>query len=141
MATRYVGALAANGGTEMRPALTRVLQGPVSETHLRQIVFITDGSVGNEAELVTLIERELGAARLFTVGIGSAPNGWFMRKAAEAGRGTSTTVSALHEVEERMERLVRKLEQPHQVGDGDAAAAHARRSVGRRSGSRQELTN
>lgn len=111
-ATRYVAALAANGGTEMRPALEHVLRAPITETHLRQIVFITDGSVGNETELIRLIDAGLGDARLFTVGIGSAPNGWFMRKAAEAGRGSYTYVSALHEVEEKMRGLVRKLERP-----------------------------
>ena len=112
----YVEQLAANGGTEMRPALQRALRASNLKTHLRQIIFITDGSVGNEAELYTLIERELQDARLFTVGIGSAPNGWFMRKAAEAGRGTHVTISALHEVNEKMGRLFRKLESP-QVTD------------------------
>lgn len=112
----YVRRLVANGGTEMRPALEQVLQVAGSESHLRQIVFITDGSVGNERELVELIETNLGSARLFTVGIGSAPNGLFMRKAAEAGRGSFTFVSALHEVEERMQRLVRKLERPQVTG-------------------------
>jgi Ca-activated chloride channel family protein len=68
--------------------------------------------------LFQLIDAELGAARLFTVGIGSAPNGWFMSKAAEAGRGTYTFISALHEVNEKMARLFRKLEQP-QVTDVD----------------------
>ena len=112
----YVRRLTANGGTEMRPALEKVLQVAGSETHLRQIVFVTDGSVGNELELVGLIEAQLGSARLFTVGIGSAPNGLFMRKAAEAGRGSFTFISALHEVEERMQRLVRKLERPQVTG-------------------------
>ncbi len=112
----YVRRLVANGGTEMRPALQKVLQSAGSETHLRQIVFITDGSVGNEVELVELIEAQLGPARLFTVGIGSAPNGLFMRKAAEAGRGRFTFISALHEVEERMQRLVRMLERPQVTG-------------------------
>jgi Ca-activated chloride channel homolog len=115
-AREYVRRLVANGGTEMRPALKQVLRVAGSETHLRQIVFITDGSVGNEVELVELIEAQLGSARLFTVGIGSAPNGLFMRKAAEAGRGSFTFISALHEVEERMQRLVRKLEQPQVTG-------------------------
>jgi Ca-activated chloride channel family protein len=112
IARRYVAGLEANGGTEMRPALQQALSTPVSESHLRQIIFITDGSVGNEDELFTLIEGQLGSARLFTVGIGSAPNSLFMRKAAEAGRGTFTIISALHEVNEKMGRLFRKLEQP-----------------------------
>jgi Ca-activated chloride channel family protein len=116
VAKRYVAGLGANGGTEMRPALQKALSTPVSESHLRQIIFITDGSVGNEDALFTLIESQLGRARLFTVGIGSAPNSLFMRKAAEAGRGTFTFISALHEVNEKMGRLFRKLEHP-QVTD------------------------
>lgn len=112
IAKRYVAGLEANGGTEMRPALRQALSAPIAESHLRQVIFITDGSVGNEDELFALIEKELGGARLFTVGIGSAPNSLFMRKAAEAGRGTFTFISALHEVGEKMGRLFRKLEQP-----------------------------
>ena len=112
IAKRYVAGLKANGGTEMRPAISQALVHPPSESHLRQVIFITDGSVGNEQELFSLIEQKLGRTRLFTVGIGSAPNSWFMRKAAEAGHGTFTLTSALHEVKEKMGRLFRKLEQP-----------------------------
>jgi Ca-activated chloride channel family protein len=108
----FVRGLQANGGTHMRPALEFALNSTVSETHLRQIVFMTDGSVGNEEELYSLIERQLGSARLFTVGIGSAPNSWFMRKSAELGRGTFVIISALHEVREKMDRLFEKLEYP-----------------------------
>jgi Ca-activated chloride channel family protein len=112
IAKRYVAGLKANGGTEMRSAISLALNYPRSESHLRQVIFITDGSVGNERELFGLIERDLGDTRLFTVGIGSAPNSWFMRKAAEVGRGTFTLISALHEVNEKMGRLFGKLEQP-----------------------------
>jgi Ca-activated chloride channel family protein len=115
-ARRYVSGLTANGGTEMRPALSKALLTAADDAYLRQVIFITDGSVGDEDELYRLIENRLGSTRLFTVGIGSAPNSWFMRKAAEAGRGTFTTIGALHEVNEKMERLFRKLEQP-QVTD------------------------
>ena len=115
-ASQFVQKLQANGGTEMRPALSLALNSAPSEGHLRQIVFITDGSVGYEDELFSMIEGRLGAARLFTVGIGSAPNSWFMRKAAEAGRGSYTFISALHEVREKMDGLFRKLEHP-QVTD------------------------
>jgi Ca-activated chloride channel family protein len=116
LARRYVNGLAANGGTEMYPAIELALRGAVSESHLRQVVFITDGSVGNEEMLYRLIDERLGRSRLFTVGIGSAPNSWFMRKAAEAGRGTFTMIGALHEVNEKMGRLFRKIEQPQVTG-------------------------
>jgi len=116
LAKRYVAGLSAEGGTEMWPAISQALAFPAAETHLRQVIFITDGSVGNEQELFGLIENRLGRTRFFTVGIGSAPNSWFMRKAAEAGHGSFTTISALHEVNEKMGRLFRKIERP-QVTD------------------------
>ncbi len=117
-ALHFVQQLQANGGTEMQPALSLALDSLPAQGYLRQIVFITDGSVGYEDELFSMIEDRLGAARLFTVGIGSAPNSWFMRKAAEAGRGSYTYISALHEVQQKMDGLFKKLEQP-QVTDID----------------------
>ena len=119
-ALNFVQGLQADGGTEMRPALKLALNSPEHETHLRQVVFITDGSVGYEDEMFSMIEQQLGRARLFTVGIGSAPNSLFMRKAAEAGRGSFTFISAQHEVSEKMDALFRKLESP-QVTDIEAA--------------------
>ncbi len=115
-ALEFVRRLDANGGTEMRPALAAALDTPPSETHLRQLVFITDGSVGYEDEMFSMIEGRLGDARLFTVGIGSAPNSWFMRKAAEAGRGSFVFIGALNEVREKMGRLFAKLEHPQLTG-------------------------
>jgi Ca-activated chloride channel family protein len=104
--------LEATGGTEMAPALERALRGQAPEGFLRQVVFITDGSVGNEVELFEQIQRDLRGTRLFTVGIGSAPNSFFMRKAAEAGRGSYTYIGDLREVQGEMQTLFTKLENP-----------------------------
>jgi Ca-activated chloride channel family protein len=109
-ATRFVGRLAANGGTEMMSAIRAALGQPRTEGYLRQIVFITDGSVGNEAALFETINDGLGEARFFTVGIGAAPNSHFMRKAAQFGRGAYLHVGRLDEVEPRMQGLFDKLE-------------------------------
>jgi Ca-activated chloride channel family protein len=54
----------------------------------------------------------LGRARLFTVGIGSAPNGLFMRKAAQFGRGSFTYIADVAEVEEKISTLFNKLASP-----------------------------
>jgi Ca-activated chloride channel family protein len=109
----YTRGLHADGGTEMRPALELALAAPApSEAVLRQIVFITDGAVGNEAELLALIHDRLGERRLFTVGIGSAPNGYFMTEAAHFGRGTFTFIGASDEVATKMADLLSKIEQP-----------------------------
>ncbi len=79
---------------------------------LRQVIFMTDGSVGSEDELFTIIRNKLGDSRLFTVGIGSAPNSFFMTKAAEFGHGTFTYIGKIEEVGEKMEALFQKLENP-----------------------------
>jgi Ca-activated chloride channel family protein len=76
------------------------------------VVFLTDGAVGNEDELFRLIRERLDDRRLFTVGIGSAPNSHFMTKAARFGRGTFTYIGDAREVQERMTALFRKLESP-----------------------------
>ncbi len=111
-ARRYVDRLKATGGTEMVPAMQAALESPEKEGFLRQVIFMTDGSVGNEDQLFKLIQRKLGRSRLFTVGIGSAPNGHFMTKAAQLGRGSFTYIGDVGEVGEKMAELFGKLEHP-----------------------------
>ena len=111
-ARRFVDRLKATGGTEMAPALRAALEPDTKEGYLRQVVFMTDGSVGNEDELFRLIQEKLGRSRLFTVGIGSAPNSHFMSKAAELGRGSFTYIGDVAEVGEKMGALFAKLEHP-----------------------------
>lgn len=111
-ALNYVRNLQASGGTEISSALTAGFSGAVYPGYLRQVMFITDGSVGNETALFEQIQQELGDSRLFTIGIGSAPNSYFMRKAAEFGRGSFTYISDLAEVEIKLERLFDKLRAP-----------------------------
>jgi Ca-activated chloride channel family protein len=111
-ANRWIQSLYAAGGTEIGAALEAALASDADAARVRQIVFITDGSVGNEAQIFARLPALLGNNRLFTVGIGSAPNTWFMRKAAELGRGTYTYIARQDEVGSRMLALFGKLERP-----------------------------
>lgn len=111
-AQAFVSRLNATGGTEMYAPLDAVLSESAPEGFLKQVIFITDGSVGNESALFQLIENKLASARLFMVGIGSAPNSYFMRKSAQFGRGTFTHVGDLNEVADKMSELFRQLQAP-----------------------------
>ena len=111
-AVDYVKNLHAEGGTEMMPALTLALGQSTTTGKVRQVIFVTDGSVGNEMALLDYIKRHLKRSRLFTVGIGSAPNGYFMRKAAEYGQGSFTYIGKISEVKAKMGELFAKLENP-----------------------------
>ena len=114
-ARSWVESLQARGGTEMAPALKEALSQQLDQQVgelVRQVVFITDGSVGNERALFEIIRQRLGETRLFTVGIGSAPNSFFMTKAAQYGRGSFVQIGDLAEVQSKMGALFEKLESP-----------------------------
>jgi Ca-activated chloride channel homolog len=113
-ATAFVQGLFANGGTEMIAPLKEALidDTPSDSSRLRQIVFITDGAIGNEQEMFNILSTKRGRSRVFMVGIGSAPNSFLMTRAAELGRGTFTFIGDGQQVKDRMDELFNKIGQP-----------------------------
>ena len=112
-ARQFVDNLVADGGTEMKPALLAALRHPASSVeHLKQVVFITDGAVGNESELSRVVHQFLGEARLFSVAIGSAPNQYLFRQLSKLGKGTAVTIQDSTEVQEKMQSLFDKISAP-----------------------------
>jgi len=109
-ALAFVDGLVADGGTEIGQAIAVALAQPATAGYLRQAIFMTDGAVGAETSVFDEIKRNLRDTRLFTIGIGSAPNSYFMRKAAQFGRGTYTHIGDTASVNEKMTALFAKLE-------------------------------
>lgn len=109
-ALRFVERLTADGGTEIDGAIRAALAQPASPSHVRQVVFLTDGAVASETQAFKTIEGRLGDARLFTIGIGAAPNSHFMRKAAQFGRGAYTHIGDAADVAPVLDALFAKLE-------------------------------
>jgi Ca-activated chloride channel family protein len=111
-AHEFVAGLRANGGTEMLPALESAMAMPASEAHLRNIVLLTDGCLGNEEQVFASVKRNLGAGRLHVVAIGSAPNHFLAAKLAQYGRGTMTHITDASEVGSQMEALLGRIDRP-----------------------------
>lgn len=117
-AKQYVDNLRADGGTEMLGALQAALFQEDSiateqgAKQIGQIVFITDGAIDNENQLFQLIHENVEDNRFFTVGIGSAPNSYFMTRAAEAGRGSYTYIGKSSEVQAKMVGMFSKISKP-----------------------------
>jgi Ca-activated chloride channel family protein len=113
-AKSFVSGLQARGGTEMVPAMKAALadERGADSNMLRQVVFLTDGEIGNEQQLFDTITAMRGRSRVFMVGIGSAPNSYLMTRAAELGRGSFTHIGSVEQVEERKRGLFEKLESP-----------------------------
>lgn len=108
----YINRLRADGGTEMFTAIDTALYIQQPQHLLRQVIFLTDGAVSNEAQLFELISKKLDGSRLYTVGIGSAPNTFFMKKAALFGRGTFTYIADIKQAKDKMETLFESISSP-----------------------------
>jgi Ca-activated chloride channel family protein len=112
---RFAGGLQAAGGTEMLPALQAALKDAAASggaQALRQIVFLTDGEVSNEQEMMAALGQDGGRSHIFFVGIGSAPNDYLMSRMATIGRGTYTHVGTPGEVAAKMMPLLDILGHP-----------------------------
>ena len=122
LARSFVDRVEANGGTEllsaMRMSLDMATLSAAREdgARLHQVVFLTDGAIGNEDQIFDAIAQRIGETRLFTVGIGSAPNSHFMRRASRLGRGTFTHIGDPSQVAGRTAELFTKLERPVLTG-------------------------
>jgi len=112
MAINYINALTAGGGTEAKPALKFAMDIPYDDNKIKMILFITDGSVGNSEELIQLTKKNLKNSRLFTIGIGSAPNSYLLEKISREGRGTFTYISNVSQISSKVEKLLKKVEAP-----------------------------
>src|SRR5262249_23743280 len=67
-ARRFVEGLHANGGTEMVPAMKAALADRRGDANtVRQVVFLTDGEIGNEQQLFDTITALHGRSRIFMV--------------------------------------------------------------------------
>lgn len=95
-AVEFVDAMRATGSTEMVPAIRRALAGPGTGDRLPIVVLLTDGYIGNEADVLRAIAEDLGDARVYAVGVGSSVNRFLLERAAEIGRGR-TVVATLSE--------------------------------------------
>jgi Ca-activated chloride channel family protein len=113
-AIRFIGRLDEGGGTEPLGAINFALNSRTTDStnRLRQIIFITDGQVTNEDEILRSVRRHINQDRLFTIGIGSAPNSFLMTQLADYGKGAFTYIGSISEVEQKMKELFVKLTSP-----------------------------
>jgi Ca-activated chloride channel family protein len=109
----FTNGLTAQGGTEMVPALQAALVDSTPDDHrLRQVVFLTDGAISNEGQMLSILDQSQGRSRVFMVGIGSAPNGFLMSRMAELGRGSYVPIPKINLVQDRMADLLNRLTRP-----------------------------
>jgi len=85
----YVRRLGGEGGTEMLSGIRAALGFPRDAERTRYVVFLTDGYIGNETEILGEVQRTIGDARIFSFGVGNAVNRYLLDELATEGRGTA----------------------------------------------------
>jgi len=85
-AQEFLESRAGGGGTEMMKAIKASMDPSDAQNHVRIVVFMTDGYVGNDMEIIGEVQKHPNA-RVFSFGIGSSVNRFLLDSMAKYGRG------------------------------------------------------
>ncbi len=88
-ALSWLDDLRGSGGTEMLAGVRAALEAAKDPYRLRMVMFLTDGYIGNEEEILHRVGEVLGDARIFSFGVGSSVNRYLLDRLAEAGQGAA----------------------------------------------------
>jgi Ca-activated chloride channel family protein len=111
-AIAFVDGLRASGATEMVPAVTQALSAPTSGERLSIVVLVTDGYIGNEADVLRAIGTHLGEHRVYALGVGASPNRFLIERAAEVGRGRAIVAGLAEDPGAASQRFVSFIDRP-----------------------------
>lgn len=110
----YVEGLEGTGGTQMIEGIRAALDPDVAAGRMRIVTFLTDGHIGNEADIIRLVEQKAKDSRVFAFGIGGSVNRFLLESVARSGRGVARFVG---------DGSARRLGRHDVEQDGEAAAA------------------
>jgi len=106
-----------SGGTEMMKAIRTALgddagaDKPMEADPIRVVCFMTDGYVGNDADIIAEVKKH-SDARVFSFGIGTAVNRFLLTKMAEEGHGDVEFVTAPNEAQAAADRFYERVHSP-----------------------------
>lgn len=115
----FVNRMTAGGGTEMLDAISAALEPKVEPGRRRYVFFLTDGWVGNDAQIIGATHRfeqqmteQRQVARVFSFGVGSAPNRALLDGIAREGRGVAVYASNREDPRRGVMEIYRRVDKP-----------------------------
>ena len=81
---------------------------PYVQGYSRQVVFITDGSVGNTHDVIQLVRANTASSRLFSLGVGSAASTELVDGVAAAGKGTADYATEEEPLDRKVVALLKR---------------------------------
>ncbi len=99
-ALNFTNNMRGSGGTHMLQGVKLAIDEPIDQQRIRIIVMLTDGFIGNEAEIIGHVGRKCGdQIRFWTVGIGQSPNMFLIDGVAKQGGGMGKRLGLNDEAE------------------------------------------
>ena len=112
----YINSMSGMGGTMMIEGVRACVGYPEDPERMRYIIFLTDGYIGNEAEILSELRTTLGEhTRLFSIGVGSSVNRYLIEGLAEEGRGYAVYVGLDQNPKTAVEDVYNKINNPYLV--------------------------
>lgn len=91
---------------------TAQMHQPAGPSAIRVAVFMTDGYVGNDMEIIDAVRRNAGTTRVFSFGIGNSVNRFLLDGMAAAGRGEVEYVTLQGQADAAVQRLHERILAP-----------------------------
>ncbi len=109
LASRWIDRLEASGGTEILEPLESCLQDDAEKS---TILLFTDGEVGNEREIFNYVRGRLNQRRIFTFGIDTAVNSFFLNELARVGHGRAEFIYPGERIDDKVLRQFARIISP-----------------------------
>lgn len=111
-ARNYVERLSGGGGTMMINGIRQSLDFPHDPNRYRVVTFLTDGYIGNDREIIGEVSKRIGAARIFSFGVGSSVNRFLLERMASEGRGAASFLNLEDSASQIMDRYFQRISHP-----------------------------
>lgn len=112
MGHAWVEQLSAGGGTEVMTGVRAAFGLERDPERERVVCFLTDGYIGNEDEVLRAVHEQRGDARVFSFGIGSAPNRYLLEELANVGDGAAAWLRDDGDTGRTMRRFLERMSHP-----------------------------
>ena len=108
-----VSRMFAGGGTYLLDGVLEALDTPQGRRDReRYVVFLTDGGIGNEQDVLAAIADHVGDAKLFAFGVGHTSNRWLLDEMARFGGGKTTWMRHEEDADDELDRFLETIDQP-----------------------------
>jgi Ca-activated chloride channel homolog len=109
---QYVERFEGERGTNMLEGIKAALDLEKDPELLRTVLFMTDGYIGNESQILSAVEEHLGDSRLYSFGVGSSVNRYLLDRMSKVGRGHVQYLRQDEEAEPAIQAFYERIRNP-----------------------------